>query len=102
MPRDDGPRGWLSHGDPDLSCARHRCRLYIVHRGEPNGDLPQAGCPPLLQQWPLRIETGRSLVVTAHIFHQAKQCRPACLVQVALHAGLSEAAARPALIQETK
>jgi hypothetical protein len=57
MPRDHGPRGRLLRDDPDLSCARNLCRLHIVHRDEPNDDLPQAGCPLLLQQWPLCIET---------------------------------------------
>jgi hypothetical protein len=94
VPRDDGPCGRLLDGDLDLSCARHRRCLHIRYRDEPNGDLPQAGCPPLLQQWSLCIEAGRSLVVAAHIFHQSKQCRPARRVYVTLHAGLSEAAAR--------
>ena len=92
-PSDDGPCGRLLGDDPDLSCARHRRSRHIVHRSKANRDLPQTRRLALLQDWPLCIEGGGPLVVATHIFHQAKQRRSARRVHVALHAGLSKAAA---------
>ena len=79
--------------DLDLSCARHRRRLHIVHRNEPNGNLPQTWCFPLLQEWPLCVKAGGSLIVAAHIFRQSKQRRSARQGDIAFDAGLSKAAA---------
>ena len=59
---------------------------------ESNRDLPQTRCFSLLQEWPLCIKTGGSLVVATHIFYQTKQRRSARQVHVALHARLNDAA----------
>ena len=90
---DDGPYACLLRDDLDLSCARHRRRLHIVHRNEPNGNLPQTWCFPLLQEWPLSVKAGSSLIVAAHIFRQSKQRRSARQRDIAFDAGLGKATA---------